>query len=183
MICHNYRRAPAIALAKEVLGLPVAVLTNSGLLPLADVRADLGKADIVVCKLDAYDDESFKTINRPLLPYTFGAVYEGLREFRRGFAGKLVLQVTLVEANLASAGTLAALARELAPDEVELNLRIPWWIARAPGEHAERIHRAFAGLQANCLHTDGPSWAQVSDSGSLEASRPNAAVMLMALAA
>ena len=44
---------------------PVAVITNGSLFYDADLRSELYQADIVLPTLDAYDDESFKKINRP----------------------------------------------------------------------------------------------------------------------
>ncbi|MHB1414534.1 MAG: hypothetical protein ACYC1C_04715 [Chloroflexota bacterium] len=175
--------ADAVCLARSVLGLPVAILTNSGLLPRDDVKNDLAKADTVVCKLDAFDDESFIAINRPTVPYTFTQILGALGEFRTGFAGKMVLQIALVPENRPHARRLAALARELCPDEVQLNLRAPWWSTGITDDEIRRIHGSFSGLNVHCVHTDGPSWAQVSDTGHLEKSHPNAAVMLMGVAA
>jgi wyosine [tRNA(Phe)-imidazoG37] synthetase (radical SAM superfamily) len=50
----------AIEIAKSVLGLPVAVLTNSSLMPREDVRSELARADVVVAKLDVPNEELFK---------------------------------------------------------------------------------------------------------------------------
>ena len=55
----------AIKLVKSILKVPVAVLTNSSLIPRDDVREELSLADVVVAKLDAPDEALFRKINRP----------------------------------------------------------------------------------------------------------------------
>ena len=171
--------AESIDLARAALGLPVVVATNASLLWRDDVQRDLGKADTVVAKLDAYDEESFQSINRPVVPCTWNKVVGGLREFRSGFAGTLVLQVVLTEVNKPHARDLAAIARGLNADEVQLCSRAPWREAQAVSPETDAIHGWFADLNARCVHTDAPSWALISDLGKIQASHPNAAVMLM----
>lgn len=136
----------AMDLARSLLGLPVAVLTNSSLMPRDDVRGDLAKADLVVAKLDAPDDELLRTINRPFAHYSQAEIFYGLREFRRTFKGKLVLHMTFVEANKSVARTLAILARELSPDEVQLNAPLPCSAAPLSAADMEEIVRQFDGL-------------------------------------
>ncbi|MDA8218479.1 MAG: hypothetical protein M0Z94_12770 [Dehalococcoidales bacterium] len=175
--------AESITLAKQMLGLPVAVLTNSSLICRDDVKRDLAKADTVVAKLDAYDEESFRAINRPAVPCTFKGIVAGLREFRAGFDGKLILQIVLTAANKPHAARMAATARTILPDEVQLCIRAPWREAGGVDAETERFHICFSDLNAKCVHTDAPSWAMISDLGKIERLRPNAAVMLMAVAA
>lgn len=45
--------------------IPLAILTNSSLLRRDSVRENLSPFDLVVAKLDAGDDETFRLINRP----------------------------------------------------------------------------------------------------------------------
>jgi wyosine [tRNA(Phe)-imidazoG37] synthetase (radical SAM superfamily) len=47
----------AVEMAKSILPPPVAVLTNSSLMSREDVRSDLAKADVVVAKVDAHNQE------------------------------------------------------------------------------------------------------------------------------
>jgi len=49
----------AIEVAKSTLNLPVAVLTNSSLMPSKGVRHDLAKADVVVATVDAHSQKLF----------------------------------------------------------------------------------------------------------------------------
>ena len=111
----------AIELAKSILPLPVAVLTNSSLISREDVRHDLAKADVVVAKIDAHSQELFAQINRPIAGLLLGDIVEGIKLFRREFRGKLCLQIMFIEANKDFAPEIAKVARSLLPDEVQLN--------------------------------------------------------------
>ena len=55
----------AIELARSILDLPIAVLTNSSLMFQEDVRQQLAHADTVVAKLDVPNEELFAVVNRP----------------------------------------------------------------------------------------------------------------------
>jgi wyosine [tRNA(Phe)-imidazoG37] synthetase (radical SAM superfamily) len=75
---------------------PVAVITNGSLLYRSAVRRALQRADVVIPSLDAGDPLIFRRINRPHRGLDFDAVCEGLRHFRRRFAGQLWVEVMLV---------------------------------------------------------------------------------------
>lgn len=111
----------ALRLARDVTGLPSAVLTNSSLMVREDVRRDLASADVVVAKLDAPDEQLFRRINRPLVHHSLAEIVEAIELFRATYRGKLALQIMFAEANRAAAGRLAAIASRLSPDEVQIN--------------------------------------------------------------
>lgn len=99
----------------------VAVITNGTLLGRKDVQADLAVADLVVVKLEAADEEMFQAMNRPAAGITYAGVLEGIRDFRRGFKGRMALQVMFVEKNKDQGEAIARLTAGLAADEVQLN--------------------------------------------------------------
>jgi len=111
----------AIEVAKSILPLPAAVLTNSSLMSREDVREDLAKADVVVAKVDAHNQELFRQINMPMADIRLSNIVEGIKLFRKEFQGKLCLQIMFVEANKNFAKEIAKVARSLLPDEVQLN--------------------------------------------------------------
>ncbi len=76
---------------------PVAVITNGALLYDPDVRSELYNADIVLPTLDAYDDESFKRINRPYSTIDYGMVSHGLKTFSEEYQGQLWLEIMLIK--------------------------------------------------------------------------------------
>ena len=111
----------AIELTRTILPLPIAVLTNSSLMSREDVRDELAKADVVVAKLDAHNQELLEQVNRPVADLTLSDIIEGIKLFKSKFAGKLCLQVMLIEANKTFAREIAQIASYLLPDEVQLN--------------------------------------------------------------
>jgi wyosine [tRNA(Phe)-imidazoG37] synthetase (radical SAM superfamily) len=138
----------AIEVTRSSLGLPVAVLTNSSLMPREDVRQGLAKADVVVAKLDAPTDELFHTINRPSISYTFDEILQGIRRFRREFNGKLALQIMFISENKDYAPDIARVAGDLSPDEVQLNTPLrPCAVKPLPPKDISTIRQAFSGFR------------------------------------
>ncbi len=130
-------------------GIPVAVLTNSSFLPDADARRDLLNADIVCAKLDAPDENLFQEINNPAEGLHFETILEGIKSFRREFRGKLALQMMFIGSNKGSAEEMASLAREIRPDEVQLDT--PLRRSQAPPispQEMEEVEKRFSGLPA-----------------------------------
>ncbi len=143
-----------IDLARTVSGLPIAVITNSSLLPLKEVRQTLCKADIVLAKLDAPDEALFQEINRPCAGMHFKEYLEGIETFRKEFHGKFALQIMFIEPNKASAGQLAALAKGINPDEIQINTPLrPCFVKALSREELGAIKHAFRGLQnVKCVY-------------------------------
>lgn len=137
----------AIELAREVLGLPVAILTNSSLMAREDVREDLALADIVVASLDAPTERLFRRINRPVADCRLQDIVRGISLFRAGYTGKLALEMMFVRANKDSAAEMAAVARQLSPDEVQINTPLrPCPEAPLTPEEIIAIRQEFSGL-------------------------------------
>jgi wyosine [tRNA(Phe)-imidazoG37] synthetase (radical SAM superfamily) len=111
----------AIEQVRSVLKLPVAVFTNSSLMPLAEVRQELSRADLVLVKLDAPSEDVFRLVNRPTTPYSLHEILEGIRLFRSQYKNKLALQMMFIRENQGCAARMAKLAAELSPDEVQIN--------------------------------------------------------------
>ena len=110
-----------IKAVKEVRNEKVAVLTNSSLLDREDVVQDLLSADFVAVKLDASSQEIFEKINKPIEMVKFDTVLRAIKDFRRIFKGKLALQIMFMEDNKKYAREIARIAKEIGPDEVQLN--------------------------------------------------------------
>jgi wyosine [tRNA(Phe)-imidazoG37] synthetase (radical SAM superfamily) len=83
----------AIRLARAILGLPVAVLTNSSLMAREDVRRDLACADTVVASLDAPNEQLFRRINRPVAALRLEDILRGIDLFEVEYGGVLALEV------------------------------------------------------------------------------------------
>ena len=138
----------AIQLARSILRLPVAVLTNSSLMPRENVRQELAQADVVVVKVDAPTEKSFCEINRPYVRYTLDDIVQAIKLFRVGYRGKLALQMMFVGANKDYAPEMSTVAADLSPDEVQINTPLrPCPVDPLPPEQIAAIKQQFAGLR------------------------------------
>ena len=81
---------------KQRTDKPVALITNGALLYDSDLRQEAAKADIVLPTLDAYDEASFRKINRPFGQISFERVNAGLIAFSEEYEGQLWLEIMLM---------------------------------------------------------------------------------------
>lgn len=139
----------AIKAVKSIFDAPVAVLTNASLMFREDVRRRLMKADVVIAKLDASNDELFTRINRPFAGLHFNMAVEGVKRFRNEYKGKIALQIMFIEANIGYTAEIAKLAKALSPDEIQINTPLrpcpvkplsPKEIANARSQFEESSH-------------------------------------------
>jgi len=138
----------AIELARSILDLPIAVLTNSSLMFREDVRQQLAHADTVVAKLDVPNEELFAMVNRPAPGLHFDRIKDGIRLFRHKYRGKLALQIMFIEANKDYASEIAALARQISPDEVQIDTPLrPSKVKPLPRENIASIREKFNNLR------------------------------------
>ena len=86
-----------IALLKEVMKIPIAILTNGSLLWRPDVREDLLKADIVSVKVDAFSEKLWRKINRPHRSLKMDKILDGIIEFSKEFKGKIITETMLID--------------------------------------------------------------------------------------
>lgn len=78
------------------LGPKIAVITNSSLVHLDSVRADLSLADWVSLKVDAVEDKVWRKVDRPHHSLQLDAILRGMLALREIFAGCLVTETMLV---------------------------------------------------------------------------------------
>jgi hypothetical protein len=116
--------------SKEIVDVPVAVITNSTLLTSPKVRSEVAEADIVLPSLDAATQSTFERINRPAKDLKLEEIIEGLRAFRSEFSGEIWLEVMLVkDVNDSEAEPIARAVELIKPDRVQLNT-----VVRTPAE-------------------------------------------------
>lgn len=99
----------------------VAIITNSSTVNRSDVQADLRLADTVLFKLEAHNEEIFRRMNRPAGDLRLADIIQGIKDFKRTYNGRLVLQIMFTGHNKAFAREIAAIAKDIGPAEVELN--------------------------------------------------------------
>lgn len=121
---------------KREFSIPVAVITNSTLLTDPQVRRDLYAADLVVPSLDAADQRNFARVDRNHRDLRVVDIIEGLKLFRRGYRGKIWLEIMLVKGINDSVEHVVALRKaawEMKPDRVQLNT-----VVRPPAEKSAK---------------------------------------------
>ncbi|MCX6992263.1 MAG: radical SAM protein [Kiritimatiellaeota bacterium] len=104
-----------------------ALLTNSTLLHIPEVRTAAALADVVKVSLSAWDQDSFAAITHPSTGVEFDLLVDGLRKFRQDFSGELWMEVFVVPGLNAlrnQVEAIAALARTIRPDRVQLNTAV-----------------------------------------------------------
>ena len=132
---------------KRIRKEKIAVLTNSSLLNRRDVQEDLLPADFVVAKLDAGSQSVFETVNKPMDVIKFDAILEGIKNFRSIYKGKLALQIMFIAENKKYAEKIAGLAKEIDPDEVQINTPLrPCGVKPLSRIELETIEGYFDGL-------------------------------------
>ena len=142
---------------------PVAVITNGSLLYLTEVRRDLLEADAVLPTLDAGSERVYRRIDRAAPALSFERHVEGLRAFRKEYAGQLWVEVMLVKDLNDDDESLSEIARILEgvkPDEVHLNLPTrPAADFRAEPSDERRLRRAaeILGAGARPVQTEADS--------------------------
>ena len=165
--------ACAASMLVFALDVPVAVLTNAALLSRSNVCQDLARTDLVVAKLDAPDESLLQTINRPVADISWFQVLKGIQAFRQQFDGRLALQMMFIDANRRRADEMAALARSLDPDEVQLNTPLRASPTPPLGRSAMAIiELAFAGLPVVNVYDAQPPMVPALDRAEMRRRRP-----------
>jgi len=148
---------------KSLTTIPVAVLTNGSLLHLPDVRAYVSKADAVLPSLDAGSETLYRRINRSVPELSWSRLVEGLVAFRAEYAGRLWVEVMLIQGMNDTDTALSDLAgtlRRIAPDEVHIVLpvRPPTepWVEVADGQRVARAAEIFGEVSRVVQPTSSP---------------------------
>jgi wyosine [tRNA(Phe)-imidazoG37] synthetase (radical SAM superfamily) len=127
----------------------IAVITNGALIGREDVRRDLLLADCVLAKMDAWDQASFAEVDAPADGIRLRDIVDGLKSFKRLFTGSLALQIMFIDQNNAHARELAQIARDINPDEIQINTPLRPSAVRPLGkEELTLIKACFDGLPA-----------------------------------
>ncbi len=112
--------------------IPAALLTNGTMLHIPEVREAAAIAQIVKVSLSAWDQASYEWVNRPHPKLRFDDLVEGQKSFRAQFKKDLWMEVFLlggINAFPDDVKRIAALAKEIGPDRIQLNT-----VVRPPAE-------------------------------------------------
>lgn len=119
MLASNLREmAEAV---KDIKDIPLAILTNSCHFMEEGVIDDLEPFDIVIARLDAANESTFRRVNRPYNSTNFDSVVEGIKHANRAFDGSFRLQLMFLEENKWEAAEMADLCREIDPEMIYIN--------------------------------------------------------------
>jgi wyosine [tRNA(Phe)-imidazoG37] synthetase (radical SAM superfamily) len=109
---------------KEITSTPVAVLTNSSLLSLDEVRRDLSEVDVVLPSLDAITPALFEYMNRPNASLNIEGIISGLVQFRKKYRGQIWLEIVFcrgVNDGKEEIEKFKSVIERIEPDRVQLN--------------------------------------------------------------
>ena len=81
---------------KEVVSIPLAVLTNASLIFRDDVASDIQVFDLVSLKIDAVDVKTWRLINRPHPDLKLSRILDGIKDFTKSFNGIIITETMLV---------------------------------------------------------------------------------------
>lgn len=153
------------SLIKEIkarINKPVAVITNGALLYDKKVQDALNYADIVLPTFDAYDELSFKKINRPHGKLSFALVYQGIIDFSKQYKGQLWLEMMLVKGYNDNKESIKKYQEKLTKinyDKLYLNtpVRPPAESYIKPISHKKmaELENKLAGISIELLTSDG----------------------------
>jgi wyosine [tRNA(Phe)-imidazoG37] synthetase (radical SAM superfamily) len=141
---------------REFPDVRVAVITNSSMLPLPEVRAELLAADVVLPSLDGVTEDAFIRIDRPHPAFHLRDIEKGIADFCREFhaAGEnkqVWLEVFIVEGiNDGDEHTdvLREVCRNLGVDRIQLNSLdrpgVEDWVKPAPMAVLEHIRERLS---------------------------------------
>ncbi len=137
------------------LGIKIAVITNSSLLWMEEVRRDLKLADWVCVKVDAVSPEVFRRVDRPHGRLSLEKILRGLEAFSREFKNHLVSETMLIKGLNDSQEEVEKIADFLQKIKPETSyIMVP---TRPPAEKwvegadEEALHRAYFIFKAHGL--------------------------------
>lgn len=107
------------------LGKKIAVIQNSSLLWVEDVRNSLLKADWVSLKVDAVDQRTWRLVNRPHKDLKVKYVLDGIKEFASQFKGELATETMVIHDSNDNTKELAEIAnflKDVKPDKAYISI-------------------------------------------------------------
>ena len=101
-----------------------------------------------MAKFDAPTQEILTAVNQPIGTINIEHIISGIKMFKEMFKGRLALQIMFIEQNKGYAQEIARIAKEIHPDEVQINTPLrPCKVRPLPGAEIDRIESYFDGLK------------------------------------
>lgn len=147
---------------RQLTDNPIAVITNGALLYDRAVQEDLNQADLVLPTLDAWDEASFRRINRPHGSLSYQQVLDGLIEYSHSCQGQLWLELMLMKGindDDASLAKYKELLKSIRYDRLYLNtpVRPPAesWVMALDPDSMRRAVETLGGISIDLLSSVG----------------------------
>ncbi|MBW2030991.1 MAG: radical SAM protein [Deltaproteobacteria bacterium] len=158
--------------------LETVLLTNGSLFYLPEVRKEALQAHIVKISLSAWDQASYRWVNRPHPDLNFKQSIEGQKAFRNEFKGEMWIEVFLVagmNSIPSDVAKIASLAELLKPDRIHLNTAV-----RPPAENfVAPLSRERLASLCNLFRPPAEVIAGYKDQGGLETRANEEAIISM----
>lgn len=146
---------------KAYVDKPVAVITNGALLCEEKVREELNESDLVMPTLDAYDQITFKKINRPHKSISFDSYVDGLISFSKNFKGKIWMEFMMIKGlndDEESLRKIKEIFNRISYDRLYINLpmRPPAedWVTVPEKEKIELAQNILGGISLDFLEEE-----------------------------
>lgn len=146
------------------LGIKTAVITNSSLLWMDEVKNDLLKADWVSVKIDAADETTWHKIDRPHGSLKLKKILDGITDFSKEYKGTLVTETMLVDGINNNFSCIENIAKQIeAINPQTAYLLVPTrppaekYVARVSNENLADVVsliRGIAGVNVECIIGD-----------------------------
>ena len=111
---------------KNITTIPLALITNSALIPDESIRRDILGLDLIVPSLDAVTQDVFEEIDRPMVPcIKIENLINGLIALRSEFKGQVWLEIMLIKGindDLEYIKKFSDVVKEIKPDRIQLNV-------------------------------------------------------------
>jgi len=113
-----------VAEIKNLTSTPIAVLTNSSLLPDPEVRKELQQVDLIVPSLDAVTQKIFEQVNQPVKGIKSQEIVQALIDLRKEFQGQIWLEVLFcagINDSMSELNLLHEAVKAIRPDRIQIN--------------------------------------------------------------
>ncbi len=124
-----------------------ALLTNSSTILNKKLWKDIQNIELIAFKMDAYSQNTFEKINKPVRGIHIADIRNALLEFKKGFKGKLTVQIMVLKENLDEMEDIKNFCKILKPDEIQLNTPLrPSGVNPIDKKTMSKVKKIFKGL-------------------------------------
>ena len=116
--------------------LPIALITNSSLMGIPEVREQLNELDWISLKVDAVHEDLWRKVDRPHKEIDFHRMMQGMITFSETFQGRLTTETMMIQGMNAKTEEIDAIAEFL--ERLEPNISYVAIPTRPPAEGSVR---------------------------------------------